>query len=503
MLTPNPDKALLRNATAKVEKYSKTITVYDLMRLAKWHKLKKKDKRWLKIAFPRRHICRSYKNLGELWGTSRYRAENIIESFLAREYIKKKHRFHKNSDGEDSGIHAANYYAVTKKGEAHTKELLDFLFEGYEKKTYLNALDVRVKNLGIKVLFTTTQGTTYVVKNKPRESADSSIPAFEDRKIVFISRVFAGYVLPDVASDLFFATWRPGSLGGNPHRRSLKKRKLSSKEPDSRDSFKKGRKFRAVKKIFESLGFEDELESAYRGQCLRLMKIPLKQLVDLLKMIRTKLANNWKLRSFWAFFNSELVKLPEKQRFAKPWFPMLAIEHRDAIDGKQNKVMEGVDRAVAVQGMSKLERHTEEKISLKSLERLMRYDAQKIKAAVDAVSYRMSLGKGDLPEERSMEEEPKSPNRRPIYKQVKVNLNTKEPYTEEDRLAGAPSAIINKIVGYEPIKEKPPEQEEPEEKQSKKYKPIKSWTGMLLYAVKLGTPYAINKAFCEKRETTA
>jgi hypothetical protein len=114
----------------------------------------------------------------------------------------------------------------------------------------------------------------------------------------------------------------------------------------------------------------------------------------------------------------------------------------------------------------------------------------------------LSLGKGDLPQEQSPQEEPsQKPGKRPIFKMVKVNAKTKQPYGDDDFLSGAPFAMVRKIVGYEPIKEQLQEQKyepQPQKRQTK----IRSWIGMVFFALKIGDPCAIQKAFFEKQEAT-
>jgi len=106
--------------------------------------------------------------------------------------------------------------------------------------------------------------------------------------------------------------------------------------------------------MFCRLGFKKLLDTAYRGTLLKLMTLSMEFIEKLLKMMRSKLKHKWKLRSFWGFFLSEVKKLPEKRRFAKPFFKMKAQECRDAVNGKKNRFSEGVDTSFIIQGIEKM-----------------------------------------------------------------------------------------------------------------------------------------------------
>lgn len=291
------------------------------------------------------------------------------------------------------------------------------------------------------------------------------------------------------------------SILGKEKSTTLKKQKISLIDSRARDSFRETEKFRAIQEMFTTFGFKKFLNTAYRGTLLRLLTLPLEYIQKLLKLMKHKIKKGWKLQSFWGFFMSEVRKLPDKRRFADPWFKMLSKEYRDASDGKRNKLNQGVDSSVIVQGISKLERETGEKASEKVLEQFLYHGTQKFKSTIDAICYRMSLGIGDLPKEKAQEEDVEKPKSRPIFKQVKINLETKEPYTAEDFLAGKPFAMVSKIVGHEPIKEMPKEKEPHSKKRA--LKKINSWIGMAFFALKLGNPSVIHKAFFEKREKVA
>jgi len=477
-------------------------TCNDLKKLPNWKNLSKRDQRFLMLGFPKRFRRVSINKLATEWKISKSSAVKNIDSYTAKGWIKKEHRFLK-SHGKTTKIHTSNYYVVEKEGQKHMQKLLDFLFQDYQ-----NPKDQSNQKQEIfQIFFSHTRiGNTYVLKNKPR--GDLSTPSSSSLEERYFSIVLSKESLLS-SSSIFKKALQSRPPSAKSHKTTFQDEHLEAKKRTYQPSTLNvcplnGEKFRAIKKIFTNLNFSKQLSKAYHGTLLKLLTYSLDAIEKLLKLIRHKLSKGWKLRSFWAFFLHEIQKAPRKKRFAKKWFPFLAGEYRDETDGKQNKLMNGQDSATIVASISKLERETQEKITENTLEKILHYNTQNVKTALDMICYRLSLGKGDLPEDKTSKEE-EQPEKKglPIYKMVKVNLKTKKPYTEEDRLQGAPFAFTNKIVVYENPQEEPKKtQESPKEKRKRKITPIKSWIGMSFYALKLGSPWAITKAFCEKRGET-
>jgi len=482
-----------------LSKKSHSTTCNDLKKLPNWKNLSKRDQRFLMLGFPKRFRRVSINKLATEWKISKSSAVKNIDSYTAKGWIKKEHRFLK-SHGKTTKIHTSNYYVVEKEGQKHMKKLLDFLFEDYQKPTDKENQYQKI----FQIFFSHTRiGNTYVLKNKPRGDLPTpSSSSLEERSFsVVLSKESLLSSSSIFKSALESSPPDPKTHKTTPQNENLDAKKRTYQPSNFKDCPLNGEKFRAIKKIFINFKFSKQLSKAYYGTLLKLLTYSLDSIEKLLKLIRHKLSKGWKLRSFWAFFLHEIQKAPRKKRFAKKWFPFLAGEYRDATDGKQNKLMKGQDTSMIVASITKLEKETEEKITEKHLEKLLHYNTQNVKTALDMICYRLSLGKGELPEDKTSKEEGQPEKKgRPIYQMVKVNIKTKKPYTEKDRYQGVPFAFTNKIVGYENPQGEPKKyQEPPTEKRKRKITPIKSWIGMSFYALKLGSPWAITKAFCEKR----
>ena len=473
---------------------------------------KTKEKQRFLITFYRGYAKSSYKKLGESYGTSKYVAQDHINHWLKLDFIEKVNNLYKPdlylpSKGRNCLVQGENYYRITKAGKAYRKEILNSAIQKCREINsqgeikFLNEvnnvkqiIENAFKNLLAPIL--TYPHYRLEEESQEGELRPSSLPALE-RKVLMFEGLTQGSHSP--LSGIFRASIAKTKS------KTLKKRKISETSHIAKESFKNTDKFRAIQKIFHQFGFKKLLDKAYRGTLLKLMTLSMEFIEKLLKLMRSKLKHKWKLRSFWGFFLSEVKKLPEKRRFANPFFKMKAQECRAAVDGKNNRFSEGVDTSVIIQGITKMERETGEKVSERALERMLYHGTQKVKASVDAVRYRLSLGKGELPQEKAAQEnDTQQPKKRPIFKMVKVNAKTKQPYSDEEFLAGAPFGMVNKIVGYESIKEqasqeeKKPQGKQPQKKQTK----IRSWVGMVFFALDIGDPCAIQKAFFEKREAT-
>lgn len=472
--------SLSQNANLYEPHKKKNLHWHGLRRLPKWKTLTKSDQRFLKAFYPKRFCCQSFTQLSQLFGiSSRKNTCKQMQNYVDRGWITKEKRYIKNRKTKQAtGVHLKNYYPITLKGKNHLKELLNELFDSQKQTTGVTL--IRLSKLS---------------KYKPGGSCGTPANFSPDRlKFSLLSGSKEVNSFLRVARSLALEHYLPLFCFDKTKRKPLSYRMLSSKDSEKPDSFKNGEYFREIQKIFNSYGFNEYLGTAYRGTLLKLLTYSLDRIEKLLALMRHKLSKKWRLRSFWAFFMKEIEN---ERRFAAPWFKKLAGEYRDAADGKNNRITKGVDTNIVAQSIAKLERETGEKITETCLERMVATRTQKLKAVLDAICYRHSLGRGELPTENIPEEEVEVPQGRPIYKMVKVNSKTKKLYTEEDRVNGAPFGFANVITGYEPLsKESPPSQT----RKKKKVSRIRSWVGLSFYALKLPTVESINEAFFKKRE---
>lgn len=443
-------------------------TLEYLKKLPNWKKLSKKKKRFLDMVYPQRWCNKSYTALAKRWGCSRKQAIKVVAEFEAQNLIIKEHRMmYKAKTGEPLKKHRKNYYCIERiTGEAYLKAILDELFEGYEPPNKkLKKMTKTIKKISARV---PTKCYHYVKEVKPRPELQLAGQISLERGKILGLRVYL--------------------------------KQSRSKKRWKRRTFvacvgKNSEKSRSITTIFEAFGFKDRLDELNETNFMKLLSYSIGAIRKVLQLIHHKLAHNWKLKNFWAFFFHEMKKVFKQDRFAKKWFPFLAREYRDELDGKETKLRDGIDSSISIEQMKKMEEETGKKITEKSLDRALRYGTEMLKSALNAVGYRMSLGRGSLPDDKKPEDPEKG---RPIYEMVKVNITTKKPYTEEDRLAGVPFTMMRKIVGYEPVKKPQEPKEKTKPKQS--YKTIKCWISLTFFALKKGSLEAIKKAFFEKKE---
>ena len=102
----------------------------DLRRLPKWKTLTKSDQRFLKAFYPQRFCRQSFSKLSLLFGiSSRKNTYKQMQHYVDKGWITREKRYLKNrKTKKDTGIHLANYYAVTSQGKKRLKELLNSLF---------------------------------------------------------------------------------------------------------------------------------------------------------------------------------------------------------------------------------------------------------------------------------------------------------------------------------------------------------------------------------------
>lgn len=512
-LSKNPPVRKLKNRTHKIEAPH---FLFDE------GLFKTKGDQRFTILFYGGYLKASYKKIGDYFKISKHTAQNsMIEKWIAIGDITKVNNLYKPdlylpSKGRNCLVQGENYYVLTKQGKTRRKNLLDGAIKKCRKKTHcveeslLQEIDKVNYLISFKEIL--TGALNNLNKFRRREPGGTPVPgqsSFE-RKFLNSGRALEGrnFKLGGIAKEVCVDLHQILGIGITKTRgESLNSKKISQTSHLAKESFKNTEKFRAIQKLFTKHKLSKMLDKAYRGTLLKLMTLSMEFIEKLLKLLRSKLKHKWKLRSFWGFFMSEVRKLPDRRRFSDPWFKMLSKEYRDASDGKKSRVNDGVDSSVIVQGISKMERETGEKVSEKTLERMLYHGNQKLKTAIDTIAYRMDLGKGDLPKEKSMREveEADKPKQRPIFKQVKINTETKQPYTDEDFIEDKPFAFTNKIIGYEPTSQQKQEDhikrcKTSETKPQNQPTKIHSWIGMVFFALKIGNPCAIQKAFFEKRE---
>ena len=233
--------------------------------------------------------------------------------------------------------------------------------------------------------------------------------------------------------------------------------------------------------LFQQLGFGLQFDNATDISKFFWAKQPAKTIEKCLKLIQRKQAKGYKFRSFEKFFYHLI------QGEGKSFHSMKAQLFRAALDGQKTRLDDGADTRDIIDKMRQLEKDTGQPINEKTLLKIMRNSTHMLKRALEAVEYRM---KGITPKDRH--EEQVVAKGKPIYE---TRIITKK-FTVYSPKAGKEEVRERKVkeqvlVGYA---EKSPV----ERKRTLKGKPIRSWVGLLIYALKLGSIEAINEKFFRK-----
>ena len=234
----------------------------------------------------------------------------------------------------------------------------------------------------------------------------------------------------------------------------------------------RNKKFSEVEKIFKKHSFGNQISRAYEGTLGILLAHPLDRVEKILKLMRRKIQKGWELREFWGFF-VKMLKRPQKIR---SFFSYLANEYLEASNGKINAVTHGVDTRIIAESLGKLQK-TGEMITEDKLAQILHHGTQKVKTALEGICYRSYLGRGTIPQPRAELEEIKKPKKRPITKLVKINTQTGEAYTEEDRVNQKDFSFKHTVIGYKDINRI--EKMENVQKKAPSTK-IRSWIGLLI-----------------------
>jgi len=253
------------------------------------------------------------------------------------------------------------------------------------------------------------------------------------------------------------------------------------------------------RKLFESLGFGKQYDSMHIGIWRILEKEPIEKISKALKLIKKKHSlGKFKMRNFIGFF-THLMKGNNLGYSAHK-----AEAYRDAIDGKSTKgakrIMSGHDTAEFVALIKSTEKETGEKLPMKTLEwMLSQGNSQLLLKALQAVNFRRKL---DAPSSKTKTEK--------VFKKVKKT----ETWTTEEAMRDENGNLLRDENGkprwhkvektaetgfYEEVfvgtREVPIHNhtKAPKEK-------IKSWVGLWIYAVKLGSVEEIHEKFFQKKE---
>ena len=234
--------------------------------------------------------------------------------------------------------------------------------------------------------------------------------------------------------------------------------------------------------LFKELGLEKEYDASDSRSKMFWAKQSPDQMKKVLKLFLRKHVKGQRIQSFERFI-SHLVKAEGKN-----FFEFKAKEMRVAVDGNITQMALGVDSQAVAELIRELEKSTGEKVSDRTMARIIRQPTQKLRKALEGVKFR-TLGKSPAKTKNGNSEQRKS-----IYRQKLVMEKVKiyNPKTGKDEIREIKKRV-KMIVGYET--EKPQQEKTP----IKKYVPVKSWIGLLMFALKMDSIEEINEKFFKKQ----
>jgi len=239
------------------------------------------------------------------------------------------------------------------------------------------------------------------------------------------------------------------------------------------------------KKIFEEFGYAKQFEKATDISKLFWAKQPEPVIKKNLALAKKKQSKGYHIKNFEKF----LCRLIQDE--GSSFHAMKAKLFRSALDGNKTRLDDGVDSKDIIDKMTAFERSTGQKIDKKTLTRLMGYPTHLLKRALEGVEYRIN---GTLPKDKAPEE--KKDSKKPIYetKWLTKKVEIYNPKTGKDEVRERKEKVC-KIIGHE---EDPSPMGRKRTLRDVKAKPVRSWIGLLIYALKLGSIEAINEKFFKK-----
>jgi len=218
-----------------------------LAKMPGWEKLSKDDQMKLKVGWPDRHFCLSYKEISSTFDCSKRHAKRKISQWEVEGELKVEQEYLERR-GKLTKIHKRNFCVFTDQGKKHIAELVEFLHADS--------------------------------KMSPRKDSNKLEKFCQDKTAFSKDKgVFEG--------------------SGKEYQKHLEKR-LAKMEAEQ-EPIKS-----AIATIFELHGFKAHLSTLCPHLRKKINETPLKRLVKVLKFIEKKVKKGFRLRSFWAFFRHVL-----------------------------------------------------------------------------------------------------------------------------------------------------------------------------------------------------
>ena len=473
----------------------------------------------LTLFWTRRNICHSFKEISQDCGLFDDHAAVLLMKMLeALGILEIKNQAYKGK------YRGRNWYKLTYKGQKVLKLILNKAFKVTPvpikalpieiKKNYPNFIRMAPKKSKVskasKSFFESSKDFSKDItksslrsdnkKNMLEQPAACSLFSFE--KDVRIARDWSVWVPSAFDSGALFTQ----TLGKN-HFNLINQAQEILETPEYRrrkalkqeyDKFKTC----ARREVFRVYGFSKQYDKSMHIGIWRILeKEPIEKIAKALGHMQKKISKRkYRMKNFVGFF-THLMKNPGKMGYSAH----KAEVYRDAIDGKKTagttKLLSGQACAEFVALAKEIESKTGEKVPLKTLSwMLSKGDSQVWLKAIQAVKFRRNLD-----EPRKVKTKTKN-----VYEKRKKT----ETWTTEEAMRDESEVLLRDENGkvmwhrvektaetgfYEEVlvgtKEVPIYDHGKAPKEN-----VKSWVGLWVYAVKLGSVEAINEKFFQKRE---
>jgi len=424
---------------------------------------------------------------------------DFFRALVAQGFLLKQYNFRKTKRGITKAHHR-NYYVLTPKGRAYMDALVYFAMTG-EMPDDVVAPEIKICGTVVKTpaIFMKRdwaalksdksvsgrylqklyhhEKSSYSVRtqNKCQVSGHFSIEVTKNFNMWSIYlRLHFDSDPPIQENSISFNSQNPlqGSL--HPWNKNTSRRKSRLEQ-------------NIHKKIFEDFGYAKQFEKATDISKLFWAKQSESAIKKVLGLAKKKQSKGYRIKNFEKF----LYRLIQDD--GNSFHSMKAKMVRSALDGNKTILDNGIDTRDILDKMTAFERSTDQKIDEKTLSRLMCYPTHLLKRALEGVDYRMN---GTLPKDKPSEE--KKGSKKPIYetKWLTKKVEVYNPKTGKDEVRERKEKVC-KIIGYE-------EDASPMNRKRTlsdvKAKPVRSWIGLLIYALKLGSIEAINEKFFRKKQ---
>ena len=460
------------------------------------------------LFWTKRNICHSFKEIAQDCGLCDDHAAVLLMKMLESVgFLEIKNQSYK---GKHCG---RNWYKLTYKGQKILRLVLNKAFKGTPIPTELLPIEIKKKYPNWTKQEPQKAKVLESSKNFFKDITKSSLRSDNKKNMLELRSLFSFEKEREIARE--WLIWNPalfdsGALSiksiSKDYFKSTHKTQEHFETPEYKRRKKLIQEYESFKtcdrrKLFESFGFIEQYDAMHIGIWRILENEPIEKIDKALKLMQKKLTKKrFRMKSFVGFF-THLMKKAEHMGYNT----YKAEVYRDAIDGKETpateRLLSGHDSSEFVVIAKELEAKTGEKVPLKTLKwMLSKGDSQVWLKAIQAVKFRSRLDGPRKPKTRTenvYDLRKKTETR--IEQEAMRDSSGKLMRDENGKVRWHMVEKTEETGFYEEVlvgtREVPIEDhgKAPKEK-------IKSWVGLWVYAVKLGSVEAIHEKFFLKRE---